>query len=55
MRAESASARFLSAWGCRSGCARACSWRNSFFRAERSMVKGPFGGGPDGRELGKKE
>jgi len=54
MRDERASARFLSACGWRSGWARACSWRNSFLRAERSMAKGPFGGGPDGKELGKK-
>lgn len=55
MRAESASARFLEEGGCRSGWARDCSWRNSFFRAARSMVKGAAGGGPAGREMGKKE
>lgn len=54
MREERASARFLLDCGCRSGWARAWSWRNSFLRAERSRVKGPCGGGPEGIEVGKK-
>lgn len=54
MCAERASARFLVAGGCMSGCARAWSCRNSFLSAERSIVKGPAGGGPRGSESGKK-
>ena len=54
IRAEVPSARDLLAPVWRSGWARAWSCRNSLRSARLSIMKGPLGGGPEARVLGKR-
>ena len=54
IRAEVPSARDLLGPEWRSGWARVWSWRNSARRVRGSIVKGPEGGGPEERVLGKR-